>query len=100
MGNGLYGPLPETARGKKHLLVVMHHFTKWSEVFPTRDQKAVTVAEILVSTVLSWFGPPVVIHSDQGSNFESKLVKEICNLMGIHKSRTSAYHPQGDGQIE
>ena len=94
------GPLPETARGNKHLLVVMDHFTKWSEVFPTKDQKAVTVAEILVSKVFSRFGPPVVIHSDQGSNFESNLMKEICNLMGIHKSRTSAYHPQGDGQIE
>ena len=94
------GPLPETVRGNKHLLVVMDHFTKWCEVFPTKDQKAITVAEILVSRVFSRFGPPVVIHSDQGSNFESNLIKEICNLMGVHKSRTSAYHPQGDGQVE
>ena len=94
------GPLPETVRGNKHLLVVMDHFTKWCEVFPTKDQKVITVAEILVSRVFSRFGPPVVIHSDQGSNFESNLIKEICNLMGVHKSRTSAYHPQGDGQVE
>ena len=33
------GPLSETARGNKHLLVVMDHFTKWCEVFPTKDQK-------------------------------------------------------------
>ena len=94
------GPLPETARGNRHLLVVMDHFTKWSEVFPTKDQKASTVAEILVSKVFSRFGPPFVIHSDQGSNFESNLMKEICSLMGIHKSRTSTYLPQGDGQVE
>ena len=94
------GPLPETSRGNKHLLVVMDHFTKWCEVFATTDQKAQTVAEILVSRVFSRFGPPTVLHSDQGRNFESNLMKEVCNLMGIHKSRTTAYHPQCDGQVE
>ena len=94
------GPLPETSRGNKHLLVVMDHFTKWCEVFPTADQKASTVAEILVNRVFSRFGPPTIIHSDQGRNFESNLMQEICGLMGIHKSRTTAYHPQCDGQVE
>ena len=65
------GPFPETSRGYKHLLVVMDHFTKWCEVFPTADQKASTVAEILVNRVFSRFGPPTIIHSDRGRNFES-----------------------------
>ena len=94
------GPLPETTQGNKHLLVIMDHFTKWCEVFPTKDQNARTVAEILVSKVFSRFGPPTVIHSDQGRNFESNLMHEICCLMGVHKSRTSAYHPQCDGLVE
>ena len=94
------GPLPETSRGNKHLLVLMDHFTKWCEVFPTRDQKAHTVAEILVSKVFSRFGPPTVLHSDQGRNFESNVMQEICDLMGIRKSRTTAYHPQCDGLVE
>ena len=94
------GPLPETSRGNKHLLVVMDHFTKWCEVFPTADQKASTVAEILVNRVFSRFGPPTIIHLDQGRNFESNLMQEVCSLMGIHKSRTTAYHPQCDGQVE
>jgi len=94
------GPLPETARGNKHLLVVMDHFTKWCEVFPTQNQRASTVADILVNRVFSRFGPPTIIHSDQGRNFESNLMQEVCSLMGIHKSRTTAYHPQCDGQVE
>eukprot|EP00112_Aurelia_sp_Birch-Aquarium-sp1_P024071 Seg7444.1 transcript_id=Seg7444.1/GoldUCD/mRNA.D3Y31 product="Protein NYNRIN" protein_id=Seg7444.1/GoldUCD/D3Y31 len=56
------GPIQETARGSKHLLVMMDHSTKWCEVFPTKDQKASTVAEILVSRVFSRFGPPNVLH--------------------------------------
>ena len=94
------GPIPETVRGNKHLLVIMDHFTKWCEVFPTKDQKARTVAEILVSKVFSRFGPPTVLHSDQGRNFESNLMHEVCNIMGIHKARTTAYHPQCDGLVE
>ena len=94
------GPLPETTQGNKHLLVIMDHFTKWCEAFPTKDQRASTVADILVTRVFSRFGPPTIIHSDQGRNFESNLMHEICQLMGVHKSRTTAYHPQCDGLVE
>lgn len=94
------GPLPITARGNKHILVVMDHFTKWCEAFPTKDQKASTVADVLVSKIFSRFGPPVVLHSDQGQNFESNLMHNICNIMGIDKRRTTAYHPQCDGLVE
>ena len=94
------GPIKETARGNKHILVLMDHFTKWCEAFPTKDQRASTVAQILVSRVFSRFGPPTVLHSDQGRNFESILMHEIYNLMGIKKTRTTAYHPQCDGLVE
>ena len=94
------GPLPETSRGNKHLLVVMDHFTKWCEVFPTKDQKASTIADIRVTRVFRRFDPPTIIHSDQGRNFESNIMQEICRLMRIHKSRTTAYRPQCDGPVE
>eukprot|EP00794_Sanderia_malayensis_P016451 gene16451-biopygen12126 len=94
------GPIKETSRGNKHILVLMDHFTKWCEAFPTPDQKASTVANILVSHVFSRFGPPTVLHSDQGRNFDSILMHEIYGLMGIKKTRTTAYHPQCDGLVE
>ena len=94
------GPLPVTSHGNKHILVVMDHFTKWCEAFATPDQKARTVAEILVNKVFSPFGPPAVLHSDQGAHFESNLMHDICTLMGISKSRTTAYHPRCDGLVD
>ena len=94
------GRLPETSRGNRHILVAMNHFSKWCEAFPTKDQKATTVSNILINKVFSHFGPPVVLHSDQGANFESNLLHEICDLMGIAKTRTTAYHPQCDGLVE
>jgi transposase InsO family protein len=78
----------------------MDHFTKWCEAFPTKDKKASTVTDILVSKIFTRFGSPVVLHSDQGQNFESNLMHNICNIMGIDKRRTTAYHPQCDGLVE
>ena len=43
---------------------------------------------------------PLLIHTDQGRNFESKLMAEVCGLLDIKKTRTTAYHPQSDGMVE
>ena len=72
------GPLSETSRGNRHILVAMDHFSKWCEAFPTKDKKATTVSYILINTLFSRFGPPDVLHSNQGANFESNLLHEIC----------------------
>ena len=78
----------------------MDHFTKWCEAFPTRDQRVSNVVDSLVTRVFSRFGLPMIIHSDQRRNFESNLIQEVSRLMGIHKSRTTAYHRQCDGLVQ
>ena len=45
-------------------------------------------------------GMPDVVHSDQGRNFESTMLKQSLEAFGIAKSRTTAYHPEGDGMVE
>ena len=57
-------------------------FTKMCEVLTTKSQRAHTVADMLIGHVFSQFGPPTIIHSDQGRNFESHLMQGICMLMG------------------
>ncbi len=44
--------------------------------------------------------PPEQLHSDQGRQFESELLQEVCKLLGISKSRITPYHPQSDGLVE
>lgn len=76
------------------------HFTRYAQAYPTRDQKAPTVARVLVEKFFVNYGLPAWIHSDQGRDFEGRLIKEMLRVLGIQKSRTTPYHPQGDPQPE
>jgi len=96
----ILGPLPETERGHKYILVIADYFTKWTEAFPMHDMEAQTVAKLFVHHFVCRFGAPDYLHTDQGSNFESILMAEICRLLGILKTRTTPYHPQSDGLVE
>ena len=61
---------------------------------------AETIAREFVHHFVRQFGVPQRLHTDQGKNFDSTLVKEVCRLLGIDKTKTTAYHPQSDGLIE
>ena len=58
------------------------------------------MAEVLVQQFVARFGVPLFLHSDRGRNFESTVFAEMCSLLGIHKTRTTPYHPQSDGMVE
>ena len=68
----------------------------WPEVFPVRDQTALTIAKLLVEEVICRHGVPTELLSDRGTNFLSNPP----SLMGIHKLNATAYHPQTDGLVE
>ena len=67
---------------------------------PTSDQSALTTAQLLIEHIVSRHGVPSELLSDCDPAFLSKLMKEICKLMGIQKTNTMVYHPQMDGLVE
>ena len=81
-----------------YVLIIGDYFTKWVEAYPMSDMKATTVAKCLYDFICR-FGAPDM-HTNQGRNFESALISELCKLLGITKTRTTPYHPQSDGMIE
>ena len=100
LGTDILGPLPETPRGNKYILVVTDYFSKWVEVFAVPDQTAVTCAEKILNEVVARFGTPLSLHSDQGRNYESVLFAELCQLLEIRKTRTSPGNPRCNGLTE
>ena len=91
--------LPLSTKGNQYLLVIQDYFTKWLEAIPLKDQTADTIVAALIR-VFSAYGIPRYLHSDQGANFESTMLQKTCEAFGIHKTHTTAYHPQGDGLVE
>ena len=96
----IMGPLPASERGNLYILVVTDVFSKWVEAFAIRNTVATTLARVLVDEVICRYGVPKSIHSDQGANLCGEVVQGICNLLKIDRTRTSAYHPMGNGQVE
>ncbi|KAJ8009461.1 hypothetical protein DPEC_G00089120 [Dallia pectoralis] len=80
----------------KDILVITDHFTKYAVAVPTPNQKARTVAKSLWDHFFVHYGIPEKLHSDQGPDFESRTIKELCELIGTQKIRTTPYHPRGN----
>jgi len=92
--------LPTSSDGSKYILVLTNYFTKRSEAYALPDAEAHTCISAMYNEFFSRFGIPRQLHSDQGKNFESKLIHELCLLAGIEKSKTTPFHPRSDGQAE
>ena len=91
----------DPCKGKfENVLVVTDHFTNYAQAYVTKNQTALTTAKVLVDQFIPHYGMPTRLHSDQGKNFESALIKELCKLYNTTKSRTTPYHPMGDGKTE
>jgi transposase InsO family protein len=95
-----YTKMEPSSDGRENVLVITDIYSKFTQAVVTRDQKANTVAKALFQNWFLKFGIPGRIHSDQGRNFESEIVSELCKLYGVKKSHTTTYHPQGNGQCE
>jgi transposase InsO family protein len=96
----IMGPLPLSNQKNRFMLVVADYFTKWTEAYPLPSQEAEVVAKAFVEGWVCRLGTPGVVHTDQGRNFQSSMFREVLKLLGVHQTRTCAFHPQSDGMVE
>ncbi|XP_041461220.1 uncharacterized protein LOC121412474 [Lytechinus variegatus] len=93
------GPLPKTKAGHEYLLTMMCAATRFPEAVPLRRITAQNVCKALLK-FFSLVGLPRIIQSDQGSNFTSKLFRQVMSQLGIRCVNSSAYHPESQGALE
>ena len=92
--------LEKSSSGLENVLILTDVFTKYTLAFATRDQKAQTVAKVLIQEWITKFGVPERLHSDCGRSFENQLIQAICSFYDIKKTKTTAFHPEGNSQCE
>ena len=91
----------EPSKGNiENVFVITDHFTRYALAYPSKTQTAQATARILWDNFICHYGFPEKFISDQGRNFESDLIKELCKIAGVKKLHTTPYHPQGNGQCE
>ncbi len=89
-----------TQLGNKHILVIQDYFTKWVIAEPTKDQTADTVLNILMEKVITVYGLPVVILTDNGPHFRASKFEKALRQAGIAHSCAMPYHQQTNGMVE
>ena len=92
--------LPLTTLGNRYVIVFLDYLTKWVEAYPLPDQTSETIARVLVDRVICRHGVPRELLSDRGANLLSAVILDVCQLTGMAKINTTAYHPQTDGLVE
>ena len=95
----LLGPLPKTAHGNRHVLVMTDRFTKLIRSIPLRTTTASVVANAFLDNFVYVYGAPLHVLTDNGTQFATKFFDAMCALLGVRHYQTT-YHPQTNGQNE
>ncbi|EFP04464.1 hypothetical protein CRE_25636 [Caenorhabditis remanei] len=94
------GPLSETIHGKKLIIVATDAFSKFAIAKATANQTAETTLKFLLENIVSIHGIPEEIVTDQGTNFMSKMFEEVCRILEVKHSISTAYHHETNGAVE
>ena len=99
-GLDIIGPFPKAARNKRYLLVSADYFTKWVEAEPLANIKDVDAKKFFWKNIVTRFGVPRTLISDNGLQFDSKSFRRYCCDLGITNRYSTPAYPQRNGQAK
>jgi transposase InsO family protein len=91
---------PRSSTQHKWILTTTNYFTKWNEAVPTKQAMDIFIIQFLENNILSRFGCPIKIITDNATAFKSKKMENICSDYNITLSHSTSYYPQGNGLVE
>eukprot|EP00253_Pinus_taeda_P029880 PITA_29880 len=91
---------PSSLPQHKWILTTTNYFTKWIEAVPTRQATDSVIISFLENNILSRFGCPNKLITDNAATFKSKRMIDFCHKYQITLGHSTAYYPQGNGLAE
>ena len=92
------GPFPKTIGNKKYLLVCTDYFTKWFKTKPLANIRDVDVKRFIWKIIVTRFGVPYALISDNGLQFDSKAFRKYCSDLGIKNRYSTSAYLQGQAE--
>ncbi|EIE79073.1 hypothetical protein RO3G_03778 [Rhizopus delemar RA 99-880] len=93
------GPFPTSVQGNQYILLVVDVFTRYCVLKALPDKSSLTIA-LALRSILSLFGRPKIIQSDNGTEYVNEIVRLYVESSGIDHRLISAYHPRANGIVE
>ena len=92
--------LPRTENGYQYLLVCVDSFSRFTILVPLKDKSAQSVAQAIINEIICKHASPRALLSDNGTEFNNAMLKEICDVFQIRKCNIVSYSPQANGKAE
>ncbi|XP_075666144.1 uncharacterized protein LOC142635980 [Castanea sativa] len=99
-GLDIIGPFPWAVGNRRWLIVGTDYFTKWVEAEPLAKIRDADAKKFIWKNIITHFGVPHTLISDNGLQFNSKAFRRYCADMGIRNGYSTLAYPQGNGQVE
>ena len=100
IGLDLSGPYPVTLSGNKYIATFVDWYSGWPEAFPIPDKTGETISHLLLEEIFPRYGACLQIVTDNGSEFENRVVNETLAALNVDHVTTSFYHPQSNAKVE
>ncbi|GAU31576.1 hypothetical protein TSUD_53990 [Trifolium subterraneum] len=91
---------PKASKGHRFILVAIDYFTKWVEAASYANVTKQVVAHFIKNHIICRYGVPNKIITDNGTNLNNKMMKDLCDEFKIEHHNSSPYRPQMNGAVE
>ena len=92
--------IPAKRTGARYIIIAVEYVTKWAEAEPVDTCSSEIAANFIYENIITRFGCPITLISDQVSHFINKTIKALTNQFKIDHRCSTTYHPQSNGAIE
>jgi transposase InsO family protein len=96
------GPInpPGKCTGERYIITMTEYLTRWAKARAVKDCSATTATCFIFDNIITKFGCPKTLMSDQGTHFINKTVEAMTEEFAVHHQKSTPYHPQENGTVE